>query len=371
MSAYCGLIIYVLHHWYNTPTTFEYSIPEAHPKNQAHITVIIPARNEANNIKQCIESILANSEIENYKPEIIVVDDHSTDATATIVSDINHPYVQLLSLQDHIQPSEKINAYKKAAINLGIQKASNQLILQLDADVIVPQEFLSTINLFISRHPIEFVAGPVKMSECRTLLHHFQQLDILGMMAVTAAGIHSKKWYMANGANMLYNKRHVTYDAQAIASGDDIYTIQLVAEEYSDSVFFMKNKNAIVTTDAMHSYASLYSQRIRWATKNKSMPNLWMQLMMLIPFLNAVILISHFAMIYFFGKAAIMIFLFHLMTKMAADYILLSEMTDYYGERRSMRYFVPCNLMHVLYISAVGVMSLFVKKYTWKSRKVY
>jgi len=371
VSAYCGLIIYVLHHWYNTPTTSSDSIQETDPKNQAHITIIIPARNEANNIKQCIESILANSEIENYKPEIIVVDDHSTDATATIVSDINHPYVQLLSLQDHIQPSEKINAYKKAAINFGIQKSTNQLILQLDADIIVPQEFLSTINLFISRHHIEFVAGPVKMSECRTLLHHFQQLDILGMMAVTAAGIQSKKWHMANGANMLYNKRHVTYDAQSIASGDDIYTIQSIAEEDLDSIFFIKNKNAIVTTDAMDSYASLYNQRIRWATKNKSMPNMWMQLMMIIPFLNAIMLISHLVMTYFFGKTAIMIFLFHLMTKMAADYILLSEITDYYGEKRSMRYFIPCNIMHVLYICVVGVMSLFIKKYTWKSRKVY
>lgn len=376
ISAYVALIVYILHNWYKTPTiTSHPSVREnsldLYKNYNKPISILIAARNEQENIGQCLRSILDNIDVDLYQPEIIVVDDHSTDDTAYIVSGIDHDSIRLLRLEDHIENSNSINAYKKAALNLAVSHASNDLILQLDADVTIPPDFLQNLYGFLSDQNIEFAAGPVKMSGCNKLIHHFQQLDILGMMAVTAAGIQSSKWYMANGANMIYNKNDAVHDTQAIASGDDIYTIQAIAEKHSESVFFIKNKNFIVSTPPMDNYLSLYNQRIRWATKNKTMPNRWMQIMMIIPFLNALLLLAHFIFIIIYGELAVMIFLFHLWTKMAIDYVLLSEMTEYYNEIRSMRYFIPSNLMHVLYICFIGIMSLFVRKYTWKNRKVY
>jgi chlorobactene glucosyltransferase len=49
------------------------------------ISVIIPARNEARNIRRCIESLLAQT-YPNY--EMIVVDDRSTDGTSDILAQI-------------------------------------------------------------------------------------------------------------------------------------------------------------------------------------------------------------------------------------------------------------------------------------------
>jgi hypothetical protein len=47
-----------------------------------HVSVIIPARNEARNIERCLRSVLTTQ----YTPiEVIVVDDRSTDGTAEIV----------------------------------------------------------------------------------------------------------------------------------------------------------------------------------------------------------------------------------------------------------------------------------------------
>ncbi len=51
----------------------------------ALVSVIIPARNEAENIETCIRSVLAST----YEPiEIIVVDDRSSDGTAAIVEQV-------------------------------------------------------------------------------------------------------------------------------------------------------------------------------------------------------------------------------------------------------------------------------------------
>ncbi|MGB6537472.1 MAG: glycosyltransferase family A protein [Xanthobacteraceae bacterium] len=52
-----------------------------------HVTVIVPARDEADNIGTCVRSLLA----QHYpagRLRLIVVDDHSTDATSAIVRDI-------------------------------------------------------------------------------------------------------------------------------------------------------------------------------------------------------------------------------------------------------------------------------------------
>src|SRR6185369_6374885 len=89
------------------------------------VSVIIPARNEENNIGNCLRSILDQSYSLSLF-EIIVVDDHSTDRTAEIVRNFNHPSIRLINLWEHIDPKE-INSYKKKAIEIAIGKSSGEL----------------------------------------------------------------------------------------------------------------------------------------------------------------------------------------------------------------------------------------------------
>lgn len=59
------------------------NIPENHPVPL--ISIIVPARNEAKNIRRCVDSLLAQT-YPNY--ELIVVNDRSTDATGEILHEI-------------------------------------------------------------------------------------------------------------------------------------------------------------------------------------------------------------------------------------------------------------------------------------------
>jgi len=63
-----------------------------------HITVIIPARDEAANIGRCLRSLLAQ-DYPADRLKVLVIDDHSADDTAAIVRAIaaGHPQVSLLS----------------------------------------------------------------------------------------------------------------------------------------------------------------------------------------------------------------------------------------------------------------------------------
>src|SRR6185437_1661998 len=92
------------------------------------ISVIIPARNEQEQIGACIASVLAQ-QYPRELFEIIVVDDHSEDSTADVVKGYANRNVCCISLADYIGPGKEINAYKKAAIATGITVSSGTLIV--------------------------------------------------------------------------------------------------------------------------------------------------------------------------------------------------------------------------------------------------
>lgn len=96
---------------------------------------IIIAFNEALNISRTITSIL---ELENKGTfEIIVVNDGSTDDTLKIVSKLARKHSQLRIVD--LQP----NMGRGAARNAGIQAASGKYYALIDADIILPQDWLA------------------------------------------------------------------------------------------------------------------------------------------------------------------------------------------------------------------------------------
>ena len=74
-----SISLYWLHNQYHLDVVLQPSEP---PKNAPLISVCVPARNEARNIRRCVESLLAQ-DYPNF--DVIVLDDRSTDATAKIL----------------------------------------------------------------------------------------------------------------------------------------------------------------------------------------------------------------------------------------------------------------------------------------------
>ncbi len=96
------------------------------------VSVIIPARNEAENIERCVRSVLATS----YDPvEVIVVDDRSTDETASIVLDLEQsPEARgrLRLVRGEELPPGWFG--KPWALVQGWRAARGDLLLMIDAD---------------------------------------------------------------------------------------------------------------------------------------------------------------------------------------------------------------------------------------------
>ncbi|GAC1675572.1 MAG: hydroxychlorobactene glucosyltransferase CruC [Ktedonobacteraceae bacterium] len=96
------------------------------------VSIVVPARNEEQNIRRCVQSLL-EQDYSNY--EVIAVDDGSTDATEQILdelvqSHLNGKRLWVLRLRD--LPADW--AGKPHAIHSGVQEAQGSWLLFTDAD---------------------------------------------------------------------------------------------------------------------------------------------------------------------------------------------------------------------------------------------
>ncbi|TDW99630.1 glycosyltransferase family 2 protein [Dinghuibacter silviterrae] len=235
----------------------------------ASITVIIPARNEEDNIGALLDTLLA----QDYPPalyEVIVVDDHSTDGTADVVR--RYKNVRLLTLADHLSPGERLNAYKKKAIDTAITLSRGELIVTTDADCLAEPRWLSLIAAFYQEHQPVFIAAPVAYMDETSFLKVFQSLDFMTLQGITGASVYRKVHTMCNGANLAYSKA-VFHEVggfrniDAIASGDDMLLMHKMYQRYPDRISFLKSPGAIIRTAPMPTWKAFFNQRIRWASK--------------------------------------------------------------------------------------------------------
>lgn len=367
--CYLILILNYLRHWNKTtivklPASF---IPST------SISVIIPVRNEQAHIKALLKSILANDYPQSLL-EIIVVDDHSTDQTVSIIEQIDAANIKVLSLSEYNLP-EYFNSFKKFGISKAIEMARGEFIVTTDGDCIVPTHWLSYFAYGFEEKGKSFIAAPVNFHFSSNLLVAFQALDFMGMMVVTGANLIRNKSLLCNGANLGYSKnlfdRVDGYEGiSAQASGDDVMLMNRVASKNYNELYFIKNKEATVKTEAVHTWSSFVQQRLRWGTKNSNSNDLSLKLELGIAYL---LCINIFLMpIFILTGHCILIFVWIavLGIKMIADYSLLSKAASFFEERKQLKYFTSSFFIHIVYIAYVGTLSLFKKKYIWKGREV-
>lgn len=132
------------------------------------ISVIVPAYNQAKNLKSVLGALL---EAAQPGVEILVVDDGSTDQTVAIAEAMG---VRVLQCTSNLGPA--------GARNLGARCCRGEIVFFVDADVVVDSGAVSRVlTTFRERPDVAAVFGsyddepsaPSLISQYRNLLHHF------------------------------------------------------------------------------------------------------------------------------------------------------------------------------------------------------
>jgi len=343
------------------------------------ISVVIPARNESGNIAACLQSIIANDYPADLI-EIIVADDFSTDDTDNIAGALlkKHNAGFVIKLSDHISPEERLNSYKKKALELAIGKASGQLIVTTDADCIVPQKWLYNIMAIAEMRQASFIAAPVNFvpvpgAEKHSVLYLFQSLDFMTMQGITAAANRLKLGNMCNGANLAFKKEAFTAvggykDIDHIASGDDMLLMYKIQRYQQGGVVYLKSKDAVVATPIQPSWRSFLNQRIRWSSKaDKYDDKKLTWILAIVYFFNLNFLPLLISGI--FDMEFLILAGYLLIGKVAAELFFLYPVSRFYGKQKELINFPLLQPLHILYVISAGFLGKF-GSYHWKGRVV-
>jgi cellulose synthase/poly-beta-1,6-N-acetylglucosamine synthase-like glycosyltransferase len=344
-------------------------VPNKHYFPKTKVSIIIPARNEANTIPKLLQDILSQ-----YYPthliEIIVVDDYSTDDTAQIVE--TYKGIRLIKLNEFTN-GQILNSYKKKAIEIAIAQSNGELIITTDADCSMDAYWLHSLVQYYETYKPKLIAAPVAFNPIRNWFDRFQSIDFMTMQGITGAVSQTKSGTMCNGANLAYTKEAFTKvngfkGIDDIASGDDMLLMYKIEQTFPNETVFLKCKDAIVNTSTMPSIQSFINQRIRWASKATKFKDWRIKAILLLVYLLNLMLFILF-ILSFLEPKVMSIFIGFLITKIIIEYYFIKHVATFFKKENELFSFAPLQFIHILYILISGLLGQF-GTYTWKNRTV-
>lgn len=346
------------------------AVPPPAPVDLPGISVLVPVRNEEEGIHNCLQAI-AGQDYPRELVEFIVIDDYSTDRTASIVRAI--PNVQLIRLSDLLGNRFEHHPNKKRGIEIGVRKATHQLIACMDGDSVPEPGWLMSIAQSFADENVRFSTGPVLPLPGKGMLQQMITHDLLGMAMITAGAIGRKQPEMANGSNMAFRRAAFEevngYEGlQDLPSGDDVFLMQRIQSRYARAINFRLSPEALVRTSVPQDFRSLVQQRLRWLSKGMAFPHRRTSLQLFGMYLVHLSFLLMCAMAVFHEDCLFFLLFFGGM-RWIFDWYMLREFAPHVGGRTPGVDFVLTELAYNLYVVVLGPMAV-LGSYRWKERKV-
>ena len=240
----------------------------SHSSWEPTVDIIIAAKNEADNIKACLDSLCSLNYPKN-KRNIICIDDDSSDGTAQILKRLQKEksshHIKILTLKT----AEKEKPGKAGALLPGIESGAGEIIVFTDADCTVPPTWIrSLLDMFTPK--VGLVGGYTQVNRySNSLLSRFQSLDWHFLLSIASAASHLDKPITWVGNNMAI--RRSVYDQIGGYRNlddslvEDFALIDAVNKQTDRHCRFFLTKASRVRTQPVNTLPDWYRQRKRWA----------------------------------------------------------------------------------------------------------
>ena len=332
-------------------------------------SVLIAARNEVANLPQLLRDLAAQS-LPAGCFEVLIADDHSTDATAALVAAAaaETPFsLRLVRL-----PADYSG--KKAALQVALQQARAPWLVCTDADCrLGPGWLMAYAQLLRQRPAANFISGPVLLTGPDSGFTTLLGLEFAGLVGVGAACLGRQQPTMCNGANLAYRRAAFAavggFASHAhVASGDDEFLLHAIHTAFPGTAYFLRDAAAVVRTAAPPTLRALLRQRVRWASKwrhYRSAAPRRLALLVLganVALAAGAVLLSWQPALWPWVAAAWAL-------KLGGDVWFLGPVLRFFGRRKWLLGLLPLQLLYAPYALAVGLAG-WRGGYQWKGRAV-
>lgn len=357
LIIYGWLIIYFLWGWWQLKPLKTQPLD-----NKVYISVIVPYRDEAHNLKSLIRG-LANQRFSGQF-EAIMVDDGSKDHGPNLIKKLKEQYTWL-------KMSRSDGVGKKAAIRHGIKHAKGELIVTTDADCIIGESWLQTICDFYQLNNPDMIVMPVKLKDGSSILDIFQQMDYLAMQIVTAGATGIGKPIICSGANLAFTKEAYLKTSPSMAgqdylSGDDVFLLHAF-KKHNQKISYLKSQKVIVEAQPAPTTQKFLEQRIRWGGKSKGYKDFFTLITV------AIVFLSNFSMALLpittiLQNTKLMYVIGFWVFKISLDALLLTNGKKFFSIRTLSCWYIPFSFIYPYYLVFTALSAL-IKKEQWKRRQ--
>jgi hypothetical protein len=346
----------------------------------AGITVVVPFRNEEKNLGSLLKSFIG----QQAGPPIILVNDHSTDASLQVIEKFRAQ-----------NPGMKIEVLfsdgegKKAASATGLKAVKTPYVFFTDADCVIPDTgteytddtdgeiknkgffFFSEITAICGESDVDFFYGPVVYGNNGERTNALFFLDQLALNAVALGlgkcGIHT----YCSGAHMggktvsLQTAIPVLNQSKNL-SGDDVTYLQEAVRQ-TQKIVALTDRELMVYTAAPAGWKDFFGQRVRWGQKAPGYTS-W-SLKGLSALVWAVCLVVLMVLVGCFSGILTPMWWAIPTIKLCIDLLFLFLVTLRLSVHARLWAFLPAWVLNLMYIPVVAVLG-FMTNTSWKGRKV-
>ncbi|MCK4965558.1 glycosyltransferase, partial [bacterium] len=341
--------------------------------NKPLVSVVIAARNEEQNIKNCLLDLAVQTYPEDLF-EIIVVNDNSEDNTSNIIKE----FQQKINNLHLIEINRQIENFspKKYALSEGIKISRGEIILTTDADCSLKPSWIEyMVKNFTPA--CGMVIGFSYTSEINTvgsICRGIQALDFLSLMTAAAGTSELSVPLAASGQNLAYRKTAFTdvggfEKIKDRISGDDTLLLQTIKKYTPYKIRFSFYKESFVSSPPLHSLKAFFNQRIRWASNAAFLRKTDIPFLLYLTntFILNLLLLILVPLSVFPGYQGL-IPLYCLICKCIIDFIVLFSGAKIFERMNDLKYFPLWELFQPPYITLTGIFGT-AGKFTWKGRK--
>lgn len=232
------------------------------PRNTLTVSVVIPARNEEDNLASCLESLIKQKV---DRCEFIIVNDRSSDDTQRIIDAFIEKDSRIKSIQLTEERSGNLRG-KPGAIHAGIIESSGDIIMMTDADCTFPEGWIQKVKQYYGDETVAMIAGFTTIC-AQSAFQHMQDMEWLMNHTLAAAGVALGMPLGCFGNNLSIRasvyKEIGGYPGIPFSVTEDLLLLQKVSNSGYKIQYPINAANAVSTMPCID-WKSFVSQQHRW-----------------------------------------------------------------------------------------------------------
>lgn len=254
-TNYLGYIIWQI----RIPKWIRLEKSQGFKKYNPPITFLLAAYNEEEFIERCIQSIDKAAGNYDGQTSIIVINDGSTDATASILSKImpklRHAKGRFITIP---------NSGKGNALNIGLKEVSDEIIFRIDSDSVIEQNSIPPVIRHFRDPDVGTVGGMILSIKEKSILQKIFNVSSLVFSSLKKTQDLYDIITIQSGAFSVFRKQALIQAggwAENQFGEDGEITVRIGRLGYRNNF----EDSACLWSDAPGSIIELRKQRARWA----------------------------------------------------------------------------------------------------------